>query len=96
MINVYVSSLQQPGAAPISVQRKTQRRIKWLSSKLAPHKVTEFLRQEHKGWGILISSSPTSNFQCLCSVELLTSVRAEQMSFLMDLLNHKNRLQNCI
>ena len=48
------------------------------------------------GWGILILSFPTSNFQCLCSVEPLSSFRAEQMPVLMDLLNHKNCLQNCI
>ena len=48
------------------------------------------------GWGILILSFPTSNFQCLCSVEPLLSVRAEQMPVLMDLLNHKNCLRNCI
>lgn len=48
------------------------------------------------GWGILILSFPTSDFQCLCSVEPLLSVRAEQMPVLMDLLNHKNCLRNCI
>lgn len=48
------------------------------------------------GWGILILSLPISNFQCLCSVEPLSRVRAEQMPVLMDLLNHKNCLQNCI
>lgn len=46
----------------------------------------------HKSWGILILSFPTSNFQCLCSAEFLVSVRAEQMSVLMDLLNHKKPL----
>lgn len=48
------------------------------------------------GWGILILSLPISNFQCLCSAEPLSSVRAEQTPVLMDLLNHKNCLQNCI
>lgn len=87
-----------PGApCPESVHRgRPQAHTKQLCSKLAWHKATAFLRQALEGWGILISSSPTSNFQCLCSVELLTSVRAEQMSVLMDLLNHKTRLQNCI
>lgn len=91
--NINVLSLQQPGAAPN--HSKTPSTSSGLCSKLAQG--TRISQTGTRGLGNFNISFPfTSNFQCLCSVELLRSVRAEQMSFLMDLLNHKNHLENCI